>query len=83
MLCIIVLGFFTAHPTKGKILNFESGTSSQKNVLSNIDSENLDGIGDISMQISNDLSFGTTWHNRGGITLRIPTGDSGTPRGTF
>jgi len=64
-------------------LNFESGTSSQKNVLSNLDSENLSGIGDISMQITNDLSFGTTWHNRGGITLRIPTGDSGIPRGTF
>ena len=45
-------------------LNFESGTSSQKNVLSNLDSENLNGIGDIIMQISNDLSFGTTWHNR-------------------
>ena len=65
------------------IMNFESGTSSQKKILSNLDSENLKGIGDISLQISNDLCFGTTWHNRGGITLRIPTGDSGTPRGTF
>ena len=64
-------------------LNFESGSSSQKNVLSNLDSENINGIGDISMQISNDLSYGTTWHNRGGITLRIPTGNSGIPRGTF
>ena len=64
-------------------LNFESGTLSQKKILSNLDTENHNGIGDISIQISNDLSYGTTWHNRGGISFRIPSGDSGIPRGTF
>ena len=63
-------------------LNFESGTSTQKEVVRNLDSESLNGLGDISLQIANDLSYGTTWHNRGGLSVRIPTGNTGIPRGT-
>ena len=63
-------------------LNYESGNSIQKKIISNLDSENLNGLGDVSLQIANDLSYGTTWHNRGGISVRIPTGNTGVPKGT-
>ena len=62
-------------------LNFASATSSQQIVLDNLASETQSGPGDISVQIAKDLSATTTWYNRGGFTLRLPTGTSGTPRG--
>ena len=64
-------------------LNFESANSNQKNILKNLGSENLKGLGDISLQISNDITFGTTWHNRGGLIFKIPNGNTGNRRGTL
>ena len=62
-------------------LNFETGTSDQQKVIANLTSENLSGIGDISIKIGKDISYSTTWHNRGGFTARLPTGNTGTRRG--
>jgi hypothetical protein len=62
-------------------LSFVSATSSQQKVLDSLASETQSGLGDISLQIAKDLSATTTWHNRGGFTLRLPTGNSGTRRG--
>ena len=62
-------------------LYFESGNSNQKTILNNLESENLNGLGDISLQISNDITFGTTWHNRGGLIFKIPTGNTGDRKG--
>ena len=63
-------------------LKFESGTSNQKKILDNLKSENLNGLGDISLEIANDLSYGSSWFNRGGLLIRLPTGNTGVPRGT-
>ena len=62
-------------------LSFASATSSQQKVISSLSSETQSGSGDISLQIAKDLSATTTWHNRGGFTIRLPTATSGTPRG--
>jgi hypothetical protein len=62
-------------------LNFTSATSSQQIVLDSLASETQSGPGDISVQIAKDLSVTTRWYNRGGFTFRLPTGNSGTPRG--
>ena len=62
-------------------LSFASATSSQQKVISSLASETQSGPGDISLQIAKDLSATTTWHNRGGFTIRLPTATSGTPRG--
>jgi len=64
-------------------LKFESGNSNQKKIINNLKSENFNGLGDISFQISNDMSFGTTWNNRGGLIFKIPTGNTGNRRGTL
>ena len=63
-------------------LRIASATSSQEKVLNNLASETQSGIGDISMKIAKDMSSTTTWYNRGGFTFQLPTGSSGTPRGT-
>ena len=63
-------------------LSIASATSSQEKVLNNLASETQSGLGDISVQIAKDLSATNTWYNRGGFTFRLPTGTSGTPRGT-
>ena len=43
----------------------------------------MNGLGDINLQISNDITFGTTWHNRGGLIFKIPTGNTGDRKGTL
>jgi hypothetical protein len=62
-------------------LSFASATSSQQNVISSLASETQSGPGDISLQVAKDLGATTTWHNRGGFTIRLPTATSGIPRG--
>jgi len=64
-------------------LKIESATSTQKKILENLSSENLSGLGDIKLKFAKDLIATTTWHNRGGFKLRLPTGTTGTPRGIF
>jgi len=64
-------------------LKFDSGNPEQQKVISNLASELLNGLGDITIQLGKDLSFGTTWHNRGGFTTRLPTGNKGKRRGIF
>ena len=51
-------------------LKFNSGTPEQHKVISNLASEELNGLGDINIQFGKDLSYSTTWHNRGGFTTR-------------
>ena len=62
-------------------LKFDSGTPEQQKVISNLASEELNGLGDINIQFGKDLSYSTTWHNRGGFTTRLPTGNKGKRRG--
>ena len=62
-------------------LSFASATSSQQKVINSLASETQSGPGDISLQIAKDLGASTTWYNRGGFTIRLPTATSGTPRG--
>jgi hypothetical protein len=62
-------------------LKFDSGTPEQQKVISNLASEELNGLGDINIQFGKDLSYSTTWHNRGGFTTRLPTGNKGKLRG--
>ena len=62
-------------------LKFRSGTPEQQNIISNLASEELNGLGDINIQFGKDLSYSTTWHNRGGFTTRLPTGNKGKRRG--
>ena len=62
-------------------LKFDAGTPDQQKVISNLSSEELNGLGDINIQFGKDLSYGTTWHNRGGFTTRLPTGNKGMRRG--
>ena len=62
-------------------LKLDTGTSEQQKIISNISSEELNGIGDINIQFGKDLRYSTTWHNRGGFTTRLPTGNKGEPRG--
>jgi len=62
-------------------LIIESATAIQQKVLENLASENLSGLGDIKLIFAKDIVTTMTWHNRGGFTLRLPTGTTGTPRG--
>ena len=62
-------------------LKFDSGTAEQQKVISNLSSEELNGLGDISIQFGKDLSYSTTFHNIGGFTSRLPTGNKGIRRG--
>ncbi len=62
-------------------LEYDSGTVEQQKVISNIASEELNGLGDISIQFGKDLSYSTTFHNIGGFTSRLPTGNKGIRRG--
>jgi len=62
-------------------LKIESATAIQQKILENLASENLSGLGDIKLKFAKDTLTTTTWHNRGGFTLRLPTGTTGTPRG--
>ena len=62
-------------------LKFDAGTPDQQKVISNLSSEELNGLGDINIQFGKDLSYSTTWHNRGGFTTRLPTGNNGMRRG--
>ena len=62
-------------------LKFDAGTPDQQKVISNLSSEELNGLGDINIQFGKDLSYSTTWHNRGGFTTRLPTGNKGMRRG--
>ena len=62
-------------------LKFDAGTPDQQKVISNLSSEELNGLGDINIQFGKDLSYSTTWHNRGGFTIRLPTGNKGMRRG--
>ena len=55
-------------------LKFDSGTPEQQKIIYNLASEELNGLGDITIQFGKDLSYSTTWHNRGGFTTRLPTG---------
>ena len=64
-------------------LKFDSGTPEQQKVISNLASEELNGLGDINIQFGKDLSYSTTWHNRGGFTTRLPTGNKGKRRGIY
>ena len=64
-------------------LKFDSGTPEQQKVISNLASEELKGLGDINIQFGKDLSSSTTWHNRGGFTTRLPTGNNGNRRGIY
>ena len=62
-------------------LKFDSGTSEQQKVISNLASGELNGLGDITLQFGKDLSYSTTWYNLGGFTTRLPTGNKGVRRG--
>ncbi len=64
-------------------LKFDSGTSEQQKVISNLASEELNGLGDINIQIGKVLRYSTTFHNLGGFTTRFPTGNKGVRRGIF
>ena len=64
-------------------LKFDSGTSEQKKVISNLASEELNGVGDINLQIGKVLSYSTTFYNLGGFTTRLPTGNKGVRQGVF
>ena len=64
-------------------LKFDSGTPEQQKVISNLVSEVLNGLGDITIQFGKDLSYSTIWHNRGGFTTRLPTGNKGKRRGIY
>jgi len=64
-------------------LILDSGTPEQKKIISNLASEELNGLGDITIQFGKDLSYSTTWHNRGGFTTRLPTGNKGKRRGVY
>ncbi len=63
-------------------LKFDSGTSEQQKVISNLGSEELNGLGDINIQFGKHLSYSSTLHNLGGFTIRLPTGNKGTRIGT-
>ena len=63
------------------LLKFDSGTPEQQKVISNLASEEVNGLGDITLQFGKDLSYSTTWHNRGGFTTRLPTGNKGKRQG--
>ena len=62
-------------------LKFDSGTTEQQKVISNLGSEELNGLGDINIQFGKHLSYSSTLHNLGGFTIRLPTGNKGTRRG--
>jgi len=62
-------------------LKLKSATSTQQKVLNNLASENLSGLSDIKVEFTKDMLTRTTWHNRGGLIFRLPTGNAGTPRG--
>ena len=64
-------------------LKFDSGTPEQQKIISNLASEELNGLGDINIQFGKDLTYSTTWHNRGGFTTRLPTGNKGKRRGIY
>ena len=64
-------------------LKFDSGTPDQQKIISNLASEELNGLDDITIQFGKDLSYSTTWHNRGGFTTRLPTGNKGKRRGIY
>ena len=64
-------------------LKFDSGTPEQKKIISNLASEELNGLDDITIQFGKDLSYSTTWHNRGGFITRLPTGNKGMRRGIY
>ena len=64
-------------------LKFDSGTPEQQKIIYNLASEELNGLGDITIQFGKDLSHSTTWHNRGGFTTRLPTGNKGKRRGIY
>ena len=59
-------------------LKIESASTNQQKVLENLASENLSGLGDIRLIFAKDMVATTSWHNRGGFTLRLPTGTTGT-----
>ena len=63
-------------------LKFDSGSTEQQKVISNLGSEELNGLGDINIQFGKHLSYSSTLHNLGGFTIRLPTGNKGTRRGT-
>ena len=63
-------------------LKFDSGTTEQQKVISNLGSEELNGLGDINIQFGKHLSYSSTLHNLGGFTIRLPTGNKGTRIGT-
>ncbi len=64
-------------------LKFDSGTNEQLKVISNLTSEEVNGIGDIDIQIGKVLSYSTKFHNLGGFTTRLPVGNNGERRGIF
>ena len=64
-------------------LKFESGTTEQQKIISNLASEELNGLDDINIQFGKDLKYSTTWHNIGGFTTRLPTGNKGVRQGIF
>ena len=69
------------HKMQSSSLKFDSGTPEQQKIISNLASEELKGLGDITIQFGKELIYTTTWHNRGGFTARIPTGNKGKRRG--
>ena len=69
------------HKIQSSSLKFDSGTPEQQKIISNLASEELKGLGDITIQFGKELIYTTTWHNRGGFTARIPTGNKGKRRG--
>ena len=64
-------------------LKFDSGTTEQLKVISNLNSDEVNGIGDIEIQIGKILSYSTKFHNLGGFTTRLPVGNNGKRRGIF
>ena len=64
-------------------LKFDSGTPDQQKIIYNLASEELNGLGDITIQFGKDLRYSTTWHNRGGFTTRLPTGNKGKRQGIY
>ena len=72
-----------AQKIQSSSLKFDSGTPEQQKVISNLGTEELNGLGDINLQFGKNLKYSSTLHNIGGFTTRLPTANNGTRRGIF
>ena len=52
-------------------------------ILKNLQTETVSGLGDIRLKAGYEMGTSTKWFVRGGLTLSLPSGRSGTPRGVY